>query len=207
MKPSKRIGSRLAVALVLATGSAYPAIGYANHTPSSVFSPWDERQQELTGEVEWVDTRLHLVEVRTWDGHVRSVGYDTRTRMMYRLRDYPIDSLKRGDIVAMRVQRDSYGHPHTDLIDLREFAEERRVANAPASRRGLVEGTVGWLDYQRGLFEVTPDHGRRVVVSLPYKPRRADADRFRDLRAGDYVKVEGRFVNRDRLELDAFVRG
>ncbi|MBI2361104.1 MAG: hypothetical protein HYV04_19730 [Deltaproteobacteria bacterium] len=207
MKPSRRIGSRLAVALVLAAGWGYPAIGYSNHTPSGAFSPWDERQQELTGEVEWVDTRLQLVEVRTRDGHVRAVGYDTRTRMLYRLRDYPVNGLKPGDIVAMRVQRDTYGHPYTDLIDLREFAEERRAANAPISRRGLVEGTVEWLDYERGLFEVTPDHGRKIVVSLPYNPRRADADRFRDLRAGDYVKVEGRFVSRDRFELNAFVRG
>src|SRR3990172_1051970 len=47
----------------------------------------------------------------------------------------------------------------------------------------------------------------RVIVSLPYKDRRADVDRFRALRVGDYVKVEGRFLDRDRFDLEGFLRG
>jgi len=31
------------------------------------------------------------------------------------------------------------------------------------------------------------------------------ADRFNRLREGDYVRIEGRFVNQDRFELESFL--
>jgi hypothetical protein len=43
-----------------------------------------------------------------------------------------------------------------------------------------------------------------VVVSLPYNAPRAISDRLNRLREGDYVRMEGRFLNRERFELEAF---
>jgi hypothetical protein len=44
-----------------------------------------------------------------------------------------------------------------------------------------------------------------VIVSLPYSPPRTVSDRFNRLREGDQVRVEGRFLNQDRLELENFL--
>ena len=46
----------------------------------------------------------------------------------------------------------------------------------------------------------------RVIVSLSDNARRSDVDHFRALRSGDYVRAEGRFLNRERFELDSFLR-
>jgi hypothetical protein len=60
------------------------------------------------------------------------------------------------------------------------------------------------VDPRRGEFEIRDDSGRRVVVALPHNARRSDVDRLQSLRRGDYVRVEGKFLNSDRFELEAF---
>jgi len=45
---------------------------------------------------------------------------------------------------------------------------------------------------------------RTVVVSLQYNPPRSVSDRFDHLREGDNVRMEGRFLNQDRFELENF---
>ena len=44
-----------------------------------------------------------------------------------------------------------------------------------------------------------------MVVSLPYNAPRGISDRLDRLREGDYVRMEGRFLNRERFELENFV--
>jgi hypothetical protein len=44
-----------------------------------------------------------------------------------------------------------------------------------------------------------------VTVSVPYNAKAADVENFRRLRKGDYVRVEGQFVNPDSLQLLAFL--
>jgi len=82
--------------------------------------------------------------------------------------------------------------------------------NGPASQSGTriqtVDGRVERVDLQRNSFDMRDQSRERVVVSLPYNARRSDVDRFRALREGDYVRVEGRFLDRERFELDSFVR-
>jgi hypothetical protein len=62
------------------------------------------------------------------------------------------------------------------------------------------------VDFQRTSFEIRDQGRERVLVSLPYSARRADVDHLRALRVGDYVKVEGRFLDRERFELENFLR-
>jgi hypothetical protein len=62
------------------------------------------------------------------------------------------------------------------------------------------------VDFQRNSFEMRDQFRERVLVSLRYNARRSDVDRFRKLRSGDYVRVEGRFLDRERFELDGFLR-
>jgi len=48
------------------------------------------------------------------------VAYGDETRVMYRGHEYPVSQLKIGDIVAMQVEKDSRGKPHTALIRVQE---------------------------------------------------------------------------------------
>jgi len=62
------------------------------------------------------------------------------------------------------------------------------------------------VDFQRSSFEIREQSRERVLVSLPYNARRSDVDHFRALRVGDYVRAEGRFLDRERFELENFLR-
>jgi hypothetical protein len=70
----------------------------------------------------------------------------------------------------------------------------------------MVDGRVEQVDFQRSSFEMRGQSTERVLVSLPYNARRSDVDHFRALRVGDYVRVEGRFLDRERFELETFLR-
>jgi len=74
------------------------------------------------------------------------------------------------------------------------------------SRIQTVDGRVERVDLQRNSFEMRDRSNERVIVSVPFNARRSDVDRFRALREGDYVRVEGRFLDRERFELDSFLR-
>jgi len=67
------------------------------------------------------------------------------------------------------------------------------------------EGTVEYVDARRGTFEVRDNRQRLVVISVAFNAPRPVADRFNRLREGDYVRIEGRFVNQDRFELESFL--
>jgi len=138
------------------------------------------------------------------------VGYSTDARVLYRGREYPVSHLEAGDIVAMQLKQDSRGNPYTDLIRVQESIRDRDQSRGGLIRPGTgsrtVDGRVEQLDFQRSSFEIREQSRERVLVSLPYNARRSDVDHFRALRVGDYVKVEGRFVNRERFELENFLR-
>jgi hypothetical protein len=74
------------------------------------------------------------------------------------------------------------------------------------TRIQTVDGRVERVDLQRSSFEIRDQSRETVLVSLPYNARRSDVDHFRALRVGDYVKVEGRFLDRERFELENFLR-
>ena len=69
-----------------------------------------------------------------------------------------------------------------------------------------MDGRVEQVDFQRSSFEIRGQSRERVIVSLSDNARRSDVDRFRALRSGDYVRVEGRFLDRERFELENFLR-
>ena len=74
------------------------------------------------------------------------------------------------------------------------------------ARLQTVDGRVERVELQRNSFEIRDQSKERVIVSVPFNARRSDVDRFRALREGDYVRVEGRFLDRERFELDSFLR-
>ena len=159
---------------------------------------------DLIGEVRRVDTRNRQVELRSDSGRNLQGRYDQNTQVVYRQRDYAVSDLEPGDYVAMRAQQDSDGRYYADYITVREAAQDRGSRGSSVGRLDRFEGRVEEIDARRGSFEIR-DRGRSVLVTLPYNPRRAVSDRFNRLREGDYVRIEGRFINEDRFELDGFL--
>jgi hypothetical protein len=170
---------------------------------------------EIRAEVTEVDPVHREIRVIWMDGGRRDIiPYDLNyTRVRYHGYDYPVDALQPGDLVAFVPA--PRATPYIDTLRV-QVPVQARVPGSPYARatvpgttvRGrMLEGTVDRIDYDRGVFDVRPRDGSRVVtIALPYNARRDDVDNFRRLRNGDYVRVEGEFVNADNVQLMAFVR-
>lgn len=162
-------------------------------------------RNELVGEVRRVDTRNRQIELRSESGRNLQVLYDNNTRVVYRQRDYAVSNLEPGDYVAMRAQEDRDGRYYADYITVRESAQDRGgYTGGSTGRLDRIEGRVERIDSRRGSFEIQ-DRGRTVLVTLPYNPLRSVSDRFNRLREGDFVRVEGRYINEDRFEVETFL--
>ena len=167
-------------------------------------------QDEFFAEIDRLDTSSREIYLRPNDSRKRVVGYSADARVLYRGNEYPVGQLGSGDQVSMQLKQDSRGNSYTDLVrvheSMRDGNPDRSAAAQPAPVVQTVDGRVEQVDFPRSSFELT-DHSRQsVLVSMPNNARRADLDRFRALRAGDYVRVEGRFTSKDRFELESFFR-
>jgi hypothetical protein len=202
-------GLTLALALTVSagcSGNGFALVGRDTLPASATQTVADE----FVATVERVNTGSREINLRPNDGRIRVVGYSTDTRVMYRGREYPVSQLEAGDIVAMQLRQDSRGNSYTDLIRVQESIQDHNQSRGDTSRAGTgmqtVDGRVEQVDFRRNSFEMRDQARERVFVSLPDNARRSDLDRFRSLRSGDYVRVEGRFLDRERFELDGFLR-
>jgi len=158
----------------------------------------------LMGEVNNVNTWAREIEIKSERGRSRIVRYDGNTRVVYRQRNYEVADLERGDYVAIRTQEARDGSFYTDLITVRESAQDRGAAGKER-RLDRVAGRVEYVDPRRGTFEVRDGRDRLVVVSVAFNAARTVVNRFNRLHEGDYVRLEGQFVDRDRFELEKFL--
>jgi hypothetical protein len=168
------------------------------------------RPGEIRAAVTEIDPSRREIRVRTEDGKTQVLAYDVnRTRVTYHERDYRIDHLEAGDLIAFETS--SRGSNFVDRIRIQEPVQARTGSTVagrsplPPPRADMIEGTVERVDYDLGVFDVRPRTGRMVTVSVPYNAKAADVENFRRLRRGDYVRVEGQFVNPDSLQLLAFL--
>ena len=170
----------------------------------------EEGQEDIVGEVARLNTSSRQIHLRATESRTRVVGYSANAQVVYRGRDYAVTQLEPGDLVAMQVNQDSRGNYHTDLIRVQESSRDRNQSRrgdaSPGSGIQTLDGRVEQLDFQRRSFEIRDQSRERVIVSLPSDAERSDVDRFRALRDGDYVRVEGRFLDRQRFELATFLR-
>jgi hypothetical protein len=203
------LGLTLALALTVSAGCSDNNIALVGRDtlPASATQTVPD---EFVATVERVNTGSREINLRPNDGGTRVVGYSTDTRVMYRGREYPVSQLEAGDIVAMQLRQDSRGNSYTDLIRVQESIQDRNQSRGDVASPGrgiqTLDGRVEQLDFQDSSFEIRDQSRDRVIVSLPYNARRSDVDRFRALRSGDYVRVEGRFVDRERFELENFLQ-
>jgi len=204
-----KIFSRVAAGLTLAMAVTV-SMGCMENIAVLGRPPLDEGRDDLTGEIERLDTASRQIYLRATDNRPRSVGYSADAQVLYRGREYTVGQLERGDIVAMQVKRDSRGNSYVDLIRVQESVQERnqsrRGDGSPSSRLQTLDGRVERLNLQRNSFEIRDSSREWVVVSLPPDAQRSDVDRLRALRDGDFVRVEGRFLDRQRFELATFLR-
>jgi hypothetical protein len=157
---------------------------------------------QVTGEIRSIDTRRSRMEIRDQTSNRdQTLQYDTRTRVVYRNRQYPATSLERGDVVRARVSYDRSGTAWADHVEVRESAQDRRNNSARVQR---LDGTVRQVDTRRGFFTLEPDRARPVVVHVPRGLGSNDARRFDRLRRGDRIRVDVRPVSNNAAELVRF---
>jgi len=77
-------------------------------------------QSEIVGTVERVDMGSNEIHLRPSPGHPGMVTYSEETRVTYLGRVYPVSQLRFGDIVAMQMEKNSRGNPHTHMIRLQK---------------------------------------------------------------------------------------
>jgi hypothetical protein len=198
----------LALPLVLIASSGCENIALLGRPPLE--------PDELVGEVERIDTSTMKIHVRSDGARTKLVGYNANTRVLYRGQEYPVSHLEPGDLVMIALKEDSRGDSYTELIHVRENVRDRAGRDRPSVDKSTpsggiqtgiqtLDGTVEYIDRERGLFEIRPSSGEPVIVSLPYNARQSEIDRLERLRAGDRVRVEGRYITRDRFELETFL--
>jgi hypothetical protein len=219
MKPSS--GFRftyvaLIVGLAMLTGcvplTSRPTLNEARLGQGRLVDDTALRPGEIRGEIVAIQPARNQIQVRTDDNRTRVVEYDVpTTQVLYHGREYSVKELQAGDLIAFRF-RPRGSVDYVDTIRLQEPVQARAAGSAiarrplPPARPELVEGTVERIDHQRGVFDVRQRGGEIVTVALPYNARPTEVDAFRSLRRGDYVRVEGEFINRDNFQLLAFSR-
>jgi hypothetical protein len=164
------------------------------------------QQGQVLAEVQSVDTRQQVIQVRTDQGQTGAVHFDQNTVVVYRQQQYPVTALERGDVVAMQVQQASQNRLYTPRIDVQQSVQERtgQAGGGVAGQVQQLTGRVGQIDHQRGAFQLQTQQGT-VVVTLRYNPGAAITDRFHRLRTGETVRIEGAFTGDGRVELYRFV--
>jgi hypothetical protein len=167
----------------------------------------EEGQNDVVGEVERVDLSGRRIYLRPNKSDRRVVALSLDAQVLDRGREYPLERLKPGDVVAMQVKRDSRGDSYADLIRIQESPASQRRGDVPSSvpRIETLAGRVVSVNRRDNSFELDDQSGPPVSVRLSEYVRDSDRDRLRTLRAGDHVRIEGKFTQRDRFEMLSFL--
>ena len=110
----------------------------------------------------------------------------------------------------MSGQRAASGVTPAALFLLRLEVEQECEARQPggSSSRPRIQTLAGQVQNanRRGnSFELDNRPGQVVLVLFSQNVRESDRDRLRALRAGDHVRIEGKFTDRDKFELLSFL--
>lgn len=160
---------------------------------------------QANGTIQSVDTRSQQVFVRQSDGSTIGLAYDNRTQVVYNNQNYAVTALEYGDQVRARISNNGNGSYYTDYIEVTQSASNSTNGGTYNNNNGLysLSGSVRSVDTSNGYFILSTNNGN-ITVSMPYNPRSSDLSRFRSLRVGDYVQVQGVYLNESRFELRSF---
>lgn len=167
----------------------------------------EEGQSDVRAEVERVDRDSRRLYLRPDKGERRVIAYSADAPVLYRGREYPVTRLEPGDVVALQVKRDGRGESYTDLIRLQDNVREpsRSEGLSTASRIQTLSGRVDRIDVRGNSFDLDDQQSQPVLVVLSESARDSDRERLRRLKDGDRIRIEGRFMGRDRFELLSFL--
>ena len=165
----------------------------------------------VQGTVRNVDTSRGMLQITTTNGQTGTVYFDNRTQVVYQQQNYNVTALEQGDQVQLRLQQDNQGNYYTDYILVTRSVQDANGGYNNGTNNGgynnsgytQAEGRVTWVDLQRGQFGLSTSRGNLNVL-MPYNSNSTDAQRFRNLRQNDYVRVEGQLVNNSTLQLQRF---
>ena len=166
-----------------------------------------EGEPDVIGFVERVDLGARRLYLRSNNGERRGVTFSNDAQVFYRGREYPITRLAPSDLVAMQMKRDEHGDSYVDLIRIEEEARSDRDLREESTTPPRIEtlsGTVQNVNQREDSFELNVQ-ANPTVVALSPNVRDSDRERFRKLRSGDRVRIEGRFIGRDRFEMLSFL--
>jgi hypothetical protein len=167
-----------------------------------------EGQPEVVGSVERVDLGARRLYLRSNAGERRVVGYSQDAQVFYGGRTYPVTRLAPGDVVAMQIKQGTSGESYVDLIRIeKENVSDRgkREDLTATPRIETLGGTVRSVNRRDNSFALDNRPGETVSVALSENVRDSDRERFRTLRSGDHVRIEGKFVRDDRFEMLSFL--
>jgi hypothetical protein len=146
------------------------------------------------------DTEQQLLQVITDDGLRGVVRWDVQTQVVHGTETYGAVALEPGDQVQLRLRRTSDVDIYTDYVLVRQRAQNAAADTAIVQ----LDGIVSELDVENGRFQLRAAGGRTVLVTLPYNPPEAVADRFSRLKDGAAIRIAGRYIADDRFELTRF---
>jgi hypothetical protein len=192
--------ARFAAVALLASASACSGAGGLGNVLGSVLGQGQQQGGQVSGYIQSVDTRSQQVYLQQQNGQTLALAYDNNTQVVYQNQRYNVTNLERGDQVTVRVQSLNNGGYYTDYVQVDQSAS---TGNSGQNLQTL-QGTVRAIDPNNGLFTMDLQNGNRVTVQLAQRLNRADLDRFRSLRSGDYARFYGVYLGQARAELRQF---
>ena len=201
MRLIQRIQRGAGAALMIASLGACAGSSLGN-VLGSVLGGGSQQSGQLAGTVRSVDTRSQQIAIQQSNGQTIAVGYDNQTQVVYQNQNYSPTALENGDQVTARVQANGNSY-YTDYVQVDHSVRGSTTGGTGANLQSL-QGTVRQIDRANGLFTVDVNNYNTLTVSLPYNLSNTDINKFNTLRAGDFVRFYGTFVNNSRVELKQF---
>jgi len=169
-----------------------------------------QQGNQVSGTVQGLDTRNQQIGLQQSNGQTVALAYDNNTKVVYQDRVYNVTSLDPGDQVVARVQSSNGGGYYTDSVVVTQpvnGSTNTGSSSSSSSSSGVVQslqGTVRAVDRNAGVFSLDAGTNVTLTVSLPYNANRNDVAKFQSLRSGDYVRLQGVYLNNSRVELRQF---
>lgn len=200
MTTLRRFASIVLAAGTITTVTACANTGGLGDILGGVLGGGAQQNGQVTGNIQSVDTRNQVVNLRQSNGQNIALSYDNQTQVVYQNRNYAITDLENGDQVTATVQTVSNGY-YVSRVDVNQSATSSGTTTGNVQS---VQGTVRQVDVTNGWFTVQTSNSGTLTVTMPYNVSRADQTTFQNLRSGDFVRLYGTYVNNTRFELQRF---
>ena len=160
-----------------------------------------QQSGQLSGTIRGVDSRSQQISIQESNGQTVPVSYDNQTQVVYQNQRYNATSLEYGDQVTARIQANGNSY-YTDYVQVNQSVSGTGVGGSANVQ--LMQGTVRQVDRRNGLFTVDVNNNSTLTVTLPNNLSSNDANRFNNLRSGQFVRFYGTYLNNSQVQLRQF---